>query len=112
MPPRFFRVIGYFEWAALGPLSLALDEEHCMTTGRTIRIYLADGSVSGIRHAEIVNWTGQAISSPRSHVKELKDWNESLKPGIYFLFGVDDKSTDEAVYIGEPENVFERLSSA
>ena len=30
-----------------------------MSLGRTIRIYLDDGSVSVIRHAEIVNWTGQ-----------------------------------------------------
>jgi hypothetical protein len=30
--------------------------------GRTIRIFLADGDVAGIRHAEIVNWTGQALA--------------------------------------------------
>lgn len=26
--------------------------------GKTIRIYLADGTPTGIRHAELVNWTG------------------------------------------------------
>ena len=82
-----------------------------MTIGRSIRIYLSDGSVSGIRHAEIVNWTGQAISAPRISIKELKDWGESLKPGVYFLFGVDEETSDDAVYIGEAENVFNRLSS-
>lgn len=61
-----------------------------MGIGRTIRIYLDDGSIAGIRHAEIVNWTGQAISAPRTQVKTLSDWDESKKPGVYFLFGVDD----------------------
>lgn len=80
-----------------------------MSIGKTIRIYLDDGSVSGIRHAEIVNWTGQAVSSPRSKIKELASWDESRKPGVYFLFGVDEESGEDAVYIGEAENVFDRL---
>lgn len=82
-----------------------------MSIGKTIRIYLDDGSVSGIRHAEIVNWTGQAVSSPRSKIKELATWVESKKPGVYFLFGVDEESGEDAVYIGEAENVFDRLQN-
>ena len=80
-----------------------------MKIGKTIRIYLNDGTVTGIRHAEIVNWTGQAISSPRTKIKMLSDWEESRKPGVYFLFGIDEESGQDAVYIGEAENVFERL---
>jgi len=82
-----------------------------MSIGKSIRIYLDDGSVSGIRHAEIVNWTGQAISSPRSKIKSLKSWEESKKPGVYFLFGVDEESGEDAVYIGEAENVYDRLQN-
>ncbi|WP_335992744.1 GIY-YIG nuclease family protein [Pseudoalteromonas sp. CH_XMU1449-3] len=80
-----------------------------MSLGRTIRIYLDDGSVTGVKHAEIVNWTGQAISCPRQHVKSLNDWPESKKPGCYFLYGVDDESGEPAVYIGEAENVYDRV---
>lgn len=80
-----------------------------MGIGRTIRIYLDDGSISGIKHAEIVNWTGQAISVPRTQIKHLSDWNESKRPGVYFLFGVDENTGGDAVYIGESENVFDRL---
>jgi hypothetical protein len=82
---------------------------HMMALGRTIRIYLEDGSVSGLKHAEIVNWTGQAISCPRQHLKHLNDWAESKKPGCYFLYGVDDETGEPAVYIGEAENVYDRL---
>lgn len=77
--------------------------------GRTIRVYLADGSVTGIRHAEIINWTGQAVSCPRNHINSLLEWPESTRPGVYFLFGIDEDSGQQAVYIGEAENVFERI---
>ena len=86
-------------------------QEGFMSIGKTIRIYLDDGSVSGIRHAEIVNWTGQAVSSPRTQIKSLSAREESKKPGVYFLFGVDEESGQDAVYIGEAENVFDRLQN-
>jgi len=79
--------------------------------GKSIRIYLPSGSINGIRHAEIVNWTGQAISCPRNLFKGLKDWPEATKPGIYFLFGVDDDGHNQVAYIGEAENVHERLKN-
>ncbi len=44
-----------------------------MTRGTQLKIYLADGSVTGIRHGEIVNWTGQALAVPRVHIKELSE---------------------------------------
>ncbi|WP_426359672.1 GIY-YIG nuclease family protein [Pseudocolwellia sp. HL-MZ19] len=80
-----------------------------MIKGRQIKIYLADGSVTGIRHAEIMGWTGQALALPRNRVKELTDWEESLRPGIYFLFGVDSETGNDAVYIGEAEQVAGRI---
>ncbi|EPU4805818.1 hypothetical protein ACVXC9_000516 [Vibrio cholerae] len=58
-----------------------------MTRGTQLKIYLSNGSVTGIRHAEIVNWTGQAIAVPRVHIKELSEWEETHRPGVYFLFG-------------------------
>ncbi|QIQ22174.1 GIY-YIG nuclease family protein [Zophobihabitans entericus] len=80
-----------------------------MENGKTIRIYLTDGSVAGIRHAEIINWTGQAISCPRNHLSTLADWVESTRPGVYFLFGINEENGLPTVYIGETENVYERL---
>src|SRR5689334_224541 len=77
--------------------------------GRSIRIYLDKGEVSGIRHAELVNWTGQALLSPRSRIGELSAWEHVLqRPGVYFLLGAEQLSSPE-VYIGESESVLERL---
>jgi hypothetical protein len=82
-----------------------------MALGTSIRVYLADGTVTGIRHAEVVNWTGQALSCPRVRIGELGDWDEARRPGVYLLFGTDESSDKPAVYIGEAENVFDRLQS-
>lgn len=80
-----------------------------MALGKSIRIYLADGTVSGVRHGEIVNWTGQAIACPRTRFQELREWPEAKRPGVYFLFGSDEETGQEAVYIGEAEVVLDRL---
>lgn len=77
--------------------------------GKQIRIYLADGNSSGIRHAEITNWTGQALACPRSRFQELREWDEVKRPGVYFLFGPNEETGEDAVYIGEAEVVLERL---
>ena len=79
--------------------------------GKTIKIYLPNESVSGIRHAEIANWSGQALACPRSRFQELHEWPEVQRPGVYFLFGVDDETGSDAVYIGEAEVVIDRLSA-
>lgn len=80
-----------------------------MIRGQSIRIFLADGSVTGIRHAEVVNWTGQAVACPRSRIGELSEWEEAHRPGVYLLFGSDEVSGRAAAYIGEAENVYTRL---
>lgn len=82
-----------------------------MPRGSSIRVFLADGTVTGIRHAEVVNWTGQAIACPRSRVVELSEWEEASRPGAYLLFGTEESSGKPAVYIGEAENVWLRLQS-
>lgn len=81
-----------------------------MNYGRKITIYLADGTPSGIRHVEIVNWSGQAIYSPRSRFAELSKWDEIKRPGVYFLFERQSNDTENKVYIGESENVIKRLN--
>jgi hypothetical protein len=79
--------------------------------GKQIRIYLADGSSTGIRHAEITNWSGQALACPRPRFSTLKEWDEIKRPGMYFLLGMDEESGEDVVYIGESELVLDRLTS-
>jgi hypothetical protein len=80
-----------------------------MGFGKSVRIFLPDATVTGIRHAEILNRTGQAIACPRSRLEELKNWSETSKPGVYFLFEARLGDSKPIAYIGESENVAERL---
>lgn len=83
-----------------------------MTTfGKSIRIYLKDGTVTGIKFGEVVNQTIQSISSPRLRTSELNEYPEAKRPGVYFLFGQDKDTGDPKAYIGEAENVLDRLQS-
>lgn len=80
-----------------------------MPLGKSIRVYLADATVTGIRYAELVNWTGHAIACPRNRLSELPSWPEAAKPGIYFLFESRFGDSKPVAYIGESENVLQRL---
>lgn len=82
-----------------------------MKFGKTIRIHLADGTPTGIRHAEVGNWTGQAIVCPRGRLFELRDWDECQRQGVYLLHGADPEAEQPMVYFGEAENVFDRLKT-
>ncbi len=75
----------------------------------TIKLFLANGQPDGLRTAEISNWSGLAIAGPRSELSELRARLELKSPGIYFLIGVDENTGDQKIYIGEADNVSDRL---
>jgi len=37
-----------------------------VSVGKSIRVYLADGTPGGLLTAEIMNWTGHVVAAPRS----------------------------------------------
>ena len=80
-----------------------------MPYGKSVRIFLPDATVAGIRHAEIVNRTGHTLACPRNRLEDLKGWPETSKPGVYFLFEARLGDSKPLAYIGESENVAERL---
>lgn len=79
--------------------------------GRSIRIFLVDGTATGIMTTEIMNWTGKVIVSPRSQLVSLAQRSETKRTGIYVLVGEDPSSPlKDKVYIGESDNVLKRLT--
>lgn len=78
--------------------------------GKTVKIYLKDGSPTSLLIAEIFNWIGKVFVVPRSQLVKLADRAEIKQTGIYLLVGQDlDEINRERVYIGESENVWVRL---
>lgn len=82
-----------------------------MAFGKSIRIFLKDGTVTGMKFGEVVNHTIQSIVCPRLKASELSQLQEARRPGVYFLFGKDEETNEDMVYIGEAENVFDRLQN-
>ncbi len=76
--------------------------------GKTIRLFLIDGTTNGLISAELSNWTGKAFKIPRIKVKEYLTREEFKNPGVYILFGKNEKNED-AAYIGEGEPVIDRI---
>lgn len=80
--------------------------------GRTIRIYLVDGSPSGILTAEIINWSGRVIVAPRSQLADLAKREEVRRTGMYCLVGADPNQPGrDRIYVGEGDNVMHRILS-
>lgn len=79
--------------------------------GKSISLYLMDGTASGRWQATLSNWNGIAYKVPRGMLKEcLADLMELSAPGVYFLFGRDDSTWRQFVYIGEGDDVLKRLT--
>lgn len=78
------------------------------TFGKTIRLFLVNGTTNGLTTAELSNWTGIGVKVPRIKIKEYGSRLEFQKPGVYILIGKGDNNED-AAYIGEAEIVADRL---
>lgn len=81
-----------------------------MVAGKSVRLFLADGTPGGLLTAEIMNWTGHIVSAPRSDLAALLKRPEVSRTGIYILLGDDPNSLGGQLgYIGEGDDVGKRL---
>lgn len=78
-----------------------------MIYGKSIELFLVNGSADSLITAELSNWNGKAIKIPRIEVASCNR-DDITQAGVYFLFCKDDDGSD-SVYIREAENVKERL---
>ncbi|MFD6677723.1 GIY-YIG nuclease family protein [Rhodococcus zopfii] len=81
-----------------------------MSAGKSVRLFLADGTPGGLLTAEIMNWTGHVVAAPRSDLAALVKRPEATRTGIYILLGDDPNSLGgQLAYIGEGDDVSKRL---
>lgn len=81
-----------------------------MSAGKSVRLFLADGTPGGLLTAEIMNWTGHVVAAPRSDLGALLKRSEASRTGIYILLGDDpDSMGGSLAYIGEGDDVSKRL---
>jgi len=77
----------------------------------TIKMFLVHGDPKRLRTAELTNWTIKAVAGPRSEFEGVIRREESISSGVYFLTGNDPESGKPAVYIGEAENIRDRVKA-
>lgn len=84
--------------------------EHVLSSGRSLRLFLVDGSPSGLITAEIMNWSGHVLTGPRSKLQDLLKRTEVRRTGVYFLVGPDpDAPSRVLLYVGETDEIGQRL---
>lgn len=77
------------------------------TSGRSLELYFIDGKPDGMLTAEVFNWTGHVLMTPRTQITKALSREEAKRTGIYVLFG--ERDDGPLVYIGEAEEIGRRL---
>lgn len=81
--------------------------------GRTIQLFLVDGTPTGLRIASIHGWTGSVLVAAQSTFGKLLGRPEVDRTGIYILYGPDpDDVLSMRAYIGEADSVSERIKQS
>lgn len=80
-----------------------------MSVGKSVRLFLADGTPGGLLTAEIMNWTGSVTAASRSDLPALLQRPEVARTGVYLLLGEDPETGGPMAYIGEGDVVSKRL---
>lgn len=78
-----------------------------MAYGKTIELFLVNGTADSLITAELSNWNGKAIKIPRTEVLECNR-SDLRGIGVYFLICQGNDGID-SVYIGEAEIIHDRL---
>ncbi len=77
--------------------------------GQSLELFFIDGSPDGILTAEIFNWTGHVLVTPRIRLAEALKRKEASYTGVYLLLGDSVNSNLIRAYIGESEDVATRI---
>lgn len=82
-----------------------------MSAGKSVRLFLVDGTPGGLVTAEIMNWTGHVLAGPRSGIADLVKRPEAKRTGIYVLLGEGSPTSPGGIraYIGEGDDISRRL---
>lgn len=70
-------------------------------TGRTINVFLMDGTPDGKIKCTIGNWIGVVYKIPIKELDSCREREELKYSGVYFLIGASDKDSEPVIYVGQ-----------
>ena len=76
---------------------------------KSLTIVLIDGEPKGRWECTLEGRTTKAYRIPRTHYKKSDGIQQLRKPAVYMLVGEDDETHNLVAYIGEAEDVYDRL---
>lgn len=86
--------------------------ERPLRRGRTLKLYLVDGSPSGVITAELGVSSVRAAVASRTALPDLIKREEATRTGVYLLVGPDPNLPGrQLVYVGEGDQVKTRLAA-
>lgn len=76
-------------------------------TGRSLELYYIDGRPDGMLTAELFNWTGHVLLTPRTQIAGALTRPEAKFTGVYLLLG--ERDGEPRAYIGQGEDIAARI---
>lgn len=87
--------------------------EPAQAIGKTIQLFLVDGSPNSLIIASIHGWTGSVLVATQTTFGKLLARPEVKRTGVYVLYGPDAEMPGEMrAYIGEADSVRERIDKS
>ncbi|SFI85248.1 protein of unknown function [Bosea sp. OK403] len=77
--------------------------------GKTMELFLADGTAEGLTICDLKNWSGHVFKFRREGLARFLSLQESSRTGVYILRGIDLSDGEPRIYIGESDNIGSRL---
>lgn len=72
-----------------------------VSRGKSINLFLMDGTATGRMKCTLANWTGVAYKIPRTDLEKCREREDLAQSGVYFLFGTTEQTNDTIVYVGQ-----------
>ncbi|MEG1142664.1 MAG: GIY-YIG nuclease family protein [Clostridia bacterium] len=76
---------------------------------QVLTLILRDGTTTGIVECSVDEWYGISYKIPRTKIKESSKLPYINNSGVYILFGDDENTANKVAYIGEAEDIYNRL---
>lgn len=77
--------------------------------GKSLELFFIDGKPDGMLTAEVFNWTGHVLMTPRTRIADALARKEAGYTGVYLLIG--EKDGEPLAYVGESDNIRDRIKS-
>ena len=76
---------------------------------QVLQFIIEENNPTGIIECSIDDWFGISYKIPRNKLKEAANLDYIVNTGVYILFGDDENTAEKIAYIGEAENIYNRL---